>query len=333
MSSGIARALKGKQLKSGVKFETAADVAQRFNVFRTQAEGPAEGGKSHFMLKAFEHIVEYQGVPLDETMFCLIDSDKEGVSPLLLSGVIPVKYQEQMRYAKCENIWQVYEAFEEFDGQLKDYHQETGRYGCMAHENMGKLWYFAQRDYVEAAFHIPYVEHLMKRQEEATARDKKTLPALDQMLDYRNINPLHNELAEKMAMKNYNLIWTALPKERKFQEGNEEVKRVVGEGQKGNDARVDFIIRLYETNGMHFADSRKLRGTSNNFIRLKVEENSFTTVMLKWHELFKRRCKKNKTPVPEIAFMKKDDAVKRKDEVPEEELEEEDDEEEIELED
>jgi len=322
--------------KSCVNIVSGADKGKDFNVLRIQLEGMAGSGKSNFILQLITHMHEVMGIPLDKILLCFIDCDKEGVAPLLFSQIIPLEYQECIQYAKCDDIWQVYDAFKIFDQRLIEHKAETGMDGWLVIENMGSVWYFCQRDYVEATYRIPYVQLLMERQEEAYARGKKTLPALDQMLDYRNINPLHNELANKAARGEYNLLWTAHPTTRKFQEGDMEVEKVVAAGQKGNDARVDFILRLYYDKGKWFADSRKLRSLTHNFTKLVLPEKSFTAFLEKYGEMLKKDTKKRGVKMPSFSWLqkykgKKSKSAEKPKGAPEKQQDSDDDEEEIEL--
>lgn len=280
-------------------------MGKAFSIIRIQLEGMAGSGKSHFLLSIIKHMNEKMGIPLNDILVCFIDCDKKGVAPLLFSQVIPLDFQERIRYAKCDTIWEVYDAYKIFDAELLEHKMKTGVDGWMVIENMGSVWYFCQRDYVEAAYRIPYTQLLMERQEEAHSRGKKTLPALDQMLDYRNINPLHNELANKVSRGDYNLCWTCHPTTRKFQEGDEQVEKVCGAGQKGNDARVEFILRMYYDRGKFYMDSRKIRGLNNNFNRLNLTENAFTVFVEKYADMLKKDCKRRGIETPDFLWAMK----------------------------
>lgn len=296
---------KKKEGKTEVKIVSGAEKGKSFSIIRIQLEGLAGSGKSHFILQIIKHMHEVMSIPLDKILLCFMDCDKEGVAPLLFSQTIPLEYQECIQYTKCNNIWEAYDAFKVFDERLIEHKTKTGQDGWLVIENMGELWYFCQRDYVEAVYQMEYVQLLMERQEEAYARGKKTLPALDQMLDYRNINPLHNELANKATRGEYNLLWTAHPSTRKFQEGDEVVEKVVASGQKYNDARVDFILRLYKERGKWFADSRKLRGLNVDFNKLPISEASFTTFVTKYTEVLERDTKRRGVKMPYFRWVKK----------------------------
>lgn len=310
---------KSSQRSQPVKIISGRALGENFDVIRIQVEGLAGGGKSHFLLAIIRHMHEVLGLSLEQIKICIIDCDKRGIAPLLFSQVIPLKYQDCIEYAKCNTVFEAYEAYELFNKSLLEHEKETGVKGWMYIENMGALWYFCQRDYVEAAYHIEYVQMLIEKQEEAHARGKKTLPALDQMLDYRNINPLHNELANKITRGDYNSCWTAHTTTRKSQEGNNEVEKVVGGGQKDNDTRVDFILRLYNLKGRFLADSRKLRSLENNFNELVLTEKSFTVFIEKYHDMLTRDCKKRGVKIPDFYWVKKqstDKAVQKDEEKP-----------------
>ena len=299
--SGIADSLKkGKIGKSKLSIVSGAKMGKDFSILRIQLEAMAGAGKSHMILSIIKHMHEVMGIPLEDIKMCFIDCDKKGVAPLLYSQVIPVEYQDCIRYAKCDNIWEIYDAVKIFDAELLEHKEKTGVDGWLIVENMGQVWYFCQRDYVEAAYQIPYTQLLLERQEEAHARGKKTLPALDQMLDYRNINPLHNEMANKISRGAYNLLWTCHPKTRRFQEGDEQVDKIAGEGQKGNDARVDIILRLYNDRGRFLADSRKLRSLSKSFTKVVLAEGSFTTLIEKYDEMLQKDCKRRGIKLPKF---------------------------------
>jgi hypothetical protein len=300
---------KGNVGKATLKIMSAGEMGKSFKIIRIQLEGMAGSGKSHFLLAIVRHMHEVMGIPLDDILCCLIDCDKQGIAPLLFSEVIPREYQERIQYAKCDNIWQVYDAFKIFDEQLIEHKKKTGRDGWLMVENMGAVWYFCQRDYVEAAYRIPYTQLLLERQEEAYARGKKTLPVLDQMLDYRNINPLHNEFANKITRGEYNTCWTAHTTTRTSQEGDTTVEKVVGGGQKDNDTRVDFILRLYNDKGRFYIDSRKLRSLENTFNQLPTGANSFTSFIEKYEEMLKKDCKKKGVNLPPFFWSQKQSNV------------------------
>jgi len=331
--SSIAESIKkGKVGKSELQIVSGATMGKSFDIIRIQLEGMAGSGKSHLLLSIIKHMVEKMGIKLDDILMCFIDCDKKGVAPLLFSQVIPLEYQERIRYVKCDNIWEVYDAYNIFDAELLAHKKATGVDGWLVIENMGAVWYFCQRDYVEAAYRIPYTQLLMERQEEAHARGKKTLPALDQMLDYRNINPLHNEFANRASRGEYNLCWTAHPNTRKFQEGDEQVEKVCAAGQKDNDARVEMILRMYYDKGKFYMDSRKLRGLNNNFNRLPLTENSFTVFVEKYADMLNKDCKRRGVVTPDFPWVKKVKPKKtkgkkvEKEDKPNEDNEEDDDE-------
>lgn len=293
---------RGSKRSQPIKIISGATLGQTFEIIRIQLEGYAGGGKSHFLLAIIRHMHEVMNIPLKDILVCIIDCDKKGIAPLLFSKVIPIEYQECIKYAKCNTIFESYEAFKLFEPMLLENKKSTGVDGWMYIENMGELWYFCQRDYVEAAYHIDYVQMLIEKQEEAHAKGKKTLPALDQMLDYRNINPLHNELANKMTRGEYNTCWTCHSKTRKFQEGDMEVEKVMGAGQKDNDARVEFILRMYNLKGQFLADSRKLRSLEYNFNKLKMSVNSFTDFINKYDDMLKKDCKRRGEKKPNFIW-------------------------------
>lgn len=327
---GIASALqrgasKDTEENKNATIVDANTMGNDIEIIRMQVEGMSGAGKSHFLLSIVKHAIEVMGIPPEKTLFCLIDCDKKGIAPLFFSKVIPVEYQKRIQYAKCDNIWQVYDAFQKFDKQLREWREKTGFDGWLFVENMGTIWYMCQRDYVESVYHIPYTKLLLDRQEEASSKGKKTLPALDQMLDYRNINPLHNELANSMANGEYNLCWTTTTKTRQFQEGDNDVQKVVGAGQKDNDYRVDFILRLYNTKGTFFSDSRKLRSVDKNFNMLK--NPTFTNFVNKWYEMLKRNSKKRGLKTPKIKWNTKQTIDEEEKSTEEEKVEEEKDEE------
>jgi len=304
MSSMSEALKKGNVGKTNIKVVSAADMGKSFKIIRIQLEGMAGSGKSQFLLSIVKHMHEVLGIPLDKVLVCLIDSDKKGIAPLLFSEVIPREYQERIQYAKCDNIWQVYDAFKIFDEALIQHKKDTGVDGWLMVENMGSIWYFCQRDYVEAAYRMPYTQLLLERQEEAYARGKKTLPVLDQMLDYRNINPLHNEFANKITRGEYNTCWTSHTTTRTSQEGDITVEKVVGGGQKDNDTRVDFILRLYNNQGRFYLDSRKLRSLENNITSLLIP-NSFTSFITKYEEMLRKDCKRKGVVLPPIYWTTK----------------------------
>jgi Ni2+-binding GTPase involved in maturation of urease and hydrogenase len=303
---GIAQTLKRPaQKESNLVIVSATTMGKDFKIIRIQLEGMAGSGKSHMILQIIKHMHEVMKIKLEDIKMCFIDCDKKGIAPLLYSQTIPTEYQDCIRYAKCENIWEVYEATDIFEKELRDHKAKTGVDGWLVIENMGEVWYYCQRDYVEAAYDIPYVQLLMEKQEEAVSRGKKTLPALDQMLDYRNINPLHNEWANRISNGDYNLLWTCHEKTRKFQKGDEEVEVVAGAGQKDNDARVDFILRMYNDKGKFYLDSRKLRSLSLQINKEVLKENSFTTFINKFYSILEIDCKRRKIIIPDFIWNKK----------------------------
>lgn len=336
---GIEKQIKrGSKRSKEVKVVKGSVLGQTFDVVRIQAEGSAGGGKSHFLLSIIRHMHEVMGIPLEHIKVCLIDCDTHGIAPLLFAQVIPFEYQDCIEYTKCETIFEAYDALKLHEESLAKHEKETGVKGWLMVENMGKVWYFCQRDYVEAAYHVDYVQMLIERQEEAHARGKKTLPALDQMLDYRNINPLHNEFANKITRGAYNLIWTTHTTTRKFQEGDMDVDKVVGAGQKDNDTRVDFIIRLYTLKSQFLCDTRKLRSLEHNLNRFKLPSLAFTAIVEKYYDMLRKDCRKRGVKVPAFYWMtkakKQTETVKpatKKSDKPKPPVVEDDDDEEIEL--
>jgi hypothetical protein len=305
ISSSLKKGAEGKPQLS--KLSSIAD----FRKVRVQIEGGADSGKSFFILGIAKHFVEHLGWPRKKICMGLIDFDKEGIGPLLFAKVIPTKLQNQIEYKKIEKAEEAYDALGLMEDVFEKWEAKTGFTPWYFCDNMGEFWEMCQRDYGEKVTGKPYYKILEDKQMEAVSRDKKTLPVFDHLLDYRNINPIHNGFANFITRKRFNLCWSCLLTTRDFEENGEKIKRVVGAGQKGNEARVDFIFRRYREKIFKgttvsyrkaYIDAHKLRGVSGGLTHVKPAD--FTTVTLQWYKMYLKEMKRKKKKPSEVPWLK-----------------------------
>ena len=189
--------IKSLMRKAGITFDPAShvisgDILRETGLLRAQFEGSAKSGKSRMMLDVIRHMHEVMGFELDEIMMCVIDFDKDGIQKLLESNVLPRKYHQCLRYWKLDlsgyPMLEAYAALDHFEDLMFKHHKDTGVMPVCAVENVGAAWTEAQNSYCKIVYGRTMVELMMESKVEAERQSKKTLPALDQLHDYKIIN-------------------------------------------------------------------------------------------------------------------------------------------------
>ena len=171
MPDSLADRLRKQKGSEKATLQNISSIAN-YRVTRIQIEGPADSGKSWFILSILKHYKKVLGYPIKNMLFGLMDYDKEGIGPLLVSGVIPVKWQERILYHRCKHALDGYEAYDLF---LPEFEKHEAKYGFVPWwflESTSEFWSLCQQNYGEMMKGKSYHEILLDRQREAESRNE-----------------------------------------------------------------------------------------------------------------------------------------------------------------
>ena len=256
------------------------------DLVRIQVEGHRKTGKSDFILSIIEHLAE-RGYSPQSLMVVIFDWDLGGILPLLKRGRIPLEYKESIIYCPLDDIMEAHNIWAEVKPKLEEHARKYGpetAWVCI--ENMGQMWESTRDSFSRIVYDEPLYKRLLNAKKAAKMSGKKKLPEFDQMQDYGVINPMHNDLRNSILSGKFNVVVTTHLKDVYE---NREIVGYVGDGQKNNEAFVDFILRKKVVAGKFFADLMGSRFTKILFRDL--ENPTFTSF---WEMIYKIMDKESK---------------------------------------
>jgi len=276
-----------------IKIERGSDIS--VPTVKILVEGLRKSGKSDFILSTMEHLNEVMGYKPEEIMMCIMDWDWRGIGPLLARNRISKELKERIFYYKAspENFRECYDAYDLFEKMLLEHRNKYGFaptwFAC---ENMGGMW-DGVREYYSMSIKNRTLETLMmeKRKEAMNAGVAKK-PEFNRRDDYGVINPLHNMLRNKFLNGDFNCIITSHLKAVYGTKEESTLGDVVGytdEGQKGNSALVDIILRKKIEKKNYVGDLRGSRYTKMLFKDLN--DPTFTNLWSMIYKIMDREVK------------------------------------------
>lgn len=274
------------------------DALSEIDIVRMQIEGGKDAGKSTFVLSMMSHLSKKMKMPDEEILVCIMDFDKRGIGRLLKKNVIPKSLQKRIIYWKCTDIMDAYDAWDYMRSKLNKHVKRCGHTAgaWIVIENTGAMWDFAQDYYAETIEGMSMRELLLKKKKEAKRKGHVAFSAFGSQRDaYKVINPLHNNLRNKITDSDFNVIFTCHLKDvyGNAESGTEgKVVGQKGEGQKKNDADMDFIIRctLDHKSNSHL---KQLRASKDTDLKFKKEKDMNFTRFWKWiYVIMKREAEK-----------------------------------------
>ena len=245
------------------------DEAVDTETFRIQVEGREKTGKSWFALSVVDHFLNVMKLEPEQIQVSILDWDMGGVVPHIRR--LDKAVQKRISYWKAEDILDGYDGWDALSGIMRDHLNDTGVAPVFINENNGRMWQASQDYYSEAVLGKSMREALVEAAKTAKMKGNRTSPVFgDPMSAYGVINPLHNELRDKMVNGDFNLIWTTHLKDvygnKKAGTANEVVD-VRGDGQKNNQDFIDHIIRreiIKDTRVSHILHSREINTYKKN---------------------------------------------------------------------
>ena len=280
------------------------DALGEIDIVRMQIEGGKDSGKSTFILTMMNHLRDKMKLPDEEILVCIMDFDKRGIGRLLKKNVIPKSLQKRIIYWKCTDIMDAYDAWDYMRKQLKRHIKKCDHTAgaWIVIENTGAMWDFAQDYYAETIEGMSMRKLLLKKKKEAKRKGHTAFSAFGSQRDaYKVINPLHNNLRNAITNSDFNVIFTCHLKDvyGNAESGTEgKVIGQKGEGQKKNDADMDFVIRctLDQKSNIHL---KQLRASKDTDLKFKKEKDMNFTRFWKWiYAIMKREAEKDGRPTP-----------------------------------
>lgn len=263
------------------------DTLSEVDIVRMQVEGEKDSGKSSFVLSIVRHLIRVMKLPSEAVLFCVIDFDKRGIGRLLKKGVLKRKYQKRIVYWKASDIMDGYDAWDYMEPLLKAHVEKWGTTAgaWIIVENVGQMWVSSQDYYSEIVEGMPMRDLLIKKKKEAKMKNQKAFSAFGNPRDaYKVINPLHNGLRDAITDGDYNVVLTCHLKDIYGTEEEGKEGQIVGqrgEGQKKNEADMDFIIRCHldQKTNRHF---KELRASKDTDLKFKREPDMNFTKFWEW---------------------------------------------------
>lgn len=275
------------------------DALGQVDIVRLQVEGDKDSGKSTFILSMMNHLRDIMKLPDEEILVCIMDFDKRGIGRLLKKNVIPNTLQKRIIYWKCEDIMDAYDAWDYMRVKLKKHIRRCGHTAgaWIVIENAGAMWEFAQDYYAETIEGMSMRELLIKKKKEAKRKGHIAFSAFGSQRDaYKVINPLHNNLRNSITNSDFNVIFTCHLKDIYGDSESGTEGKIVGkkgEGQKKNEADMDFIIRCH-INRKQNIRFKELRTSKDTDLLFKNEKDMDFTQFWKWiYAIMKREAERD----------------------------------------
>lgn len=300
------------------------DELGEVDIVRIQVEGDKDGGKSTFVLSMIDHLHRRMKLPRKAILICIIDFDKMGIGRLLKKNLISKELQQRIIYWKSSDIMDAYDAWDYMKAQLAKHVKKWGTTAgaWIVIENTGAWWEATQDYYSQAIEGMPMRDLLVKKKKEAKRKGHTAFSAFGSQRDaYKVINPLHNNLRNDITNSDFNVMFTCHLKDVYGDEESGKEGKVIGkrgEGQKKNEADMDFIIRCHldQKSGKRY---KELRTSKDTELLFKKEVDMNFTSFWKWiYAIMKREAEKDGRPGPDMYWLKPLE-VKRKKKKPKEE--------------
>lgn len=228
-------------LSSSKKDSPSIDALIESRPYKLYLHAHYKVGKTTFALSIIPWLQKLGYTP-EQIKILFIDID-DGTLPLLAKGIVPKEFFPSIHYELVHNFGGIVKVTNEMLPILQKHQKEFGlATAWIITDNMKIAWQWAREHVSMEVYGMPEYEMALLKRVEAQAKDKKSLPALNQLHDYGIINAMYNGWAEKIKYSGVNFIWLTPTSE--WEDYNTKIKHVQPAGQGDNEARVDHILRL-----------------------------------------------------------------------------------------
>lgn len=262
--------------------------------FRMFIEGEKGTGKTDFALSWLTNAYNQMKISPDKLLFCILDWDADGISPLLERGRVPDEIISRIKYIPVFNSTDMKEGWKLFKELMKKHIESGGFTPAILVENVGRWWERIQTDYTETVYGKSLSEKMMDAQEKAKMMGKRTMPTLDQMTDWGTIKKLHNEIRDEIVYSPYVVFFTTHLETKTVEEDSQKgatKKVLMPAGQKSNINFFDFVVRKYKKEDGYYARARYMRYLSQPLGDV-IKDPDFTKFMNNIYDIMEREANK-----------------------------------------
>lgn len=198
------------------------------------------------------------GLAPEECFIGFIDND-DGVGPIMDGMNIPKEWRSRiMLPSPPTSSWTELVLRTEYMIQYAQEHARKAKHPeatWLVVDSTEFAWVWARDDFAQKAYDQSEGERMQAQRIEARKQGQKTLPTFNPNFDYGAINMRYgSEWADKIKLSGINFVLMSPTKtgtEKKWdpitKKHGEEVPYIRAGGQKHDEGRVDFLVRMYGT--------------------------------------------------------------------------------------